>query len=284
MIVLGDESGYELGDVQKVKLAAIEAEWKTHPAPADFTLFGLPNEETQTTDYAVKIPGAMGLIATRSLDKEVMGLAELKELHRARILNGQLAYGLLKKLRAGEKTPENIAAFDLVKNDLGYGLLLMAYTEDPVNATPEQIEQAVQNSIPKVAPLFWSFRIMVAAGFIMLLVFALSFYHSAKRTPEKPRWLLKAAIFSLPLPWIACEAGWFVAEYGRQPWAVGEILPTHMAASQLTAGEIWISLLAITALYTVFLIIEVWLMQHFARKGPASIHTGKYHGEQAREV
>ena len=125
---------------------------------------------------------------------------------------------------------------------------------------------------------------MVAAGFIMLLVFALSFYHSAKRTPEKPRWLLKAALFSLPLPWIACEAGWFVAEYGRQPWAVGEILPTHLAASQLSTTEIWVSLLAITALYTVFLIIEVWLMQHFARKGPASIHTGKYHGEQAREV
>lgn len=284
VIVLGDESGYELGDVQKVKLAAVEAEWKTHEAPADFTLFGIPNEETQTTDYALKIPGAMGLVATRSLDKEVMGLAELKEIHRQRIVNGQAAYGLLKKLRAGEKTPENIAAFDAVKNDLGYGLLLMAYTDDPVNATAEQVEQAVQNSIPKVAPLFWSFRVMVAAGFIMLLVFALSFYHSAKRTPEKPRWLLKAALLSLPLPWIACEAGWFVAEYGRQPWAVGEILPTHLAASQLSAGEIWISLLAITALYTVFLIIEVWLMQHFARKGPASIHTGKYHGEQAREV
>lgn len=284
VIVLGDESGYELGDVQKVKLAAVEAEWKTHEAPADFTLFGVPNEETQTTDYALKIPGAMGLIATRSLDKEVMGLAELKAIHRERIVNGKTAYGLLKKLRAGEKTPENIAAFDLVKKDLGYGLLLMAYTDNPANATAEQIEQAVQHSIPKVAPLFWSFRAMVAAGFIMLAVFALSFYHSAKRTPEKPRWLLKAALFSLPLPWIACEAGWFVAEYGRQPWAVGEILPTHLAASQLSAGEIWISLLAITALYTVFLIIEVWLMQHFARKGPASIHTGKYHGEQAREV
>lgn len=284
VIVLGDESGYELGDVQKVKLAAVEAEWKTHPAPADFTLFGIPNEETQTTDYALKIPGAMGLVATRSLDKEVTGLAELKDIHRQRIVNGQAAYGLLKKLRAGEKTPENIAAFDKVKNDLGYGLLLMAYTDNPVNATAEQVELAVQNSIPKVAPLFWSFRVMVAAGFIMLLVFALSFYHSAKRTPEKPRWLLKAALFSLPLPWIACEAGWFVAEYGRQPWAVGEILPTHLAASQLSTTEIWISLLAITALYTVFLIIEVWLMQHFARKGPASIHTGKYHGEQAREV
>lgn len=54
-IVLGDESGYELGEVQKVKLAAVEAEWHTEPAPAAFTLFGLPNQETMNTDYAIKI-------------------------------------------------------------------------------------------------------------------------------------------------------------------------------------------------------------------------------------
>ncbi|MFX4647035.1 cytochrome ubiquinol oxidase subunit I, partial [Acinetobacter baumannii] len=66
VILLGDESGYELGDVQKTKLAAIEAEWDTHPAPAPFTLFGIPNHEEMRTDYAVKIPYALGLIATRS--------------------------------------------------------------------------------------------------------------------------------------------------------------------------------------------------------------------------
>ena len=60
VIVLGDESGYELGDVQKVKLAAVEAEWETHPAPASFTVIGIPNEETQTTDYAIKIPYVNG--------------------------------------------------------------------------------------------------------------------------------------------------------------------------------------------------------------------------------
>ena len=77
VIVLGDESGYELGDVQKVKLAAVEAEWETHPAPASFTVIGIPNEETQTTDYAIKIPYALGLIATRSLDEQVTGLKDL---------------------------------------------------------------------------------------------------------------------------------------------------------------------------------------------------------------
>lgn len=276
VIVLGDESGYELGDVQKVKLAAIEAEWNTHPAPASFTLFGLPNSETQTTDYAVKIPYALGLVATRSLDEQVMGLKDLKQVHKERIISGMEAYRLLQLLRGGDTSPATVQAFEKVKKDLGYGLLLTAYTEDPAKATPEQIQQAVDASIPQVAPLFWSFRIMVAGGFLMLLVFALSFWYSAKRLQQKPRWLLKMAVFSLPLPWIACEAGWFVAEYGRQPWAVGEVLPTHLAASGLTTTEIWTSLALITVLYTIFLVIEVWLMQHFARKGPSSLHTGKY--------
>jgi cytochrome d ubiquinol oxidase subunit I len=282
VIVLGDESGYELGDVQKVKLAAIEAEWNTHPAPASFTLFGLPNSETQTTDYAVKIPYALGLVATRSLDEQVMGLKDLKQVHKERIVSGMEAYRLLQLLRGGDTTPATAQAFDKVKKDLGYGLLLTAYTEDPSEASPAQIQQAVDASIPQVAPLFWSFRIMVASGFLMLLVFALSFWYSAKRLQEKPRWLLKMAVFSLPLPWIACEAGWFVAEYGRQPWAVGEVLPTHLAASGLTTTEIWTSLVLITVLYTIFLIIEVWLMQHFARKGPSSLHTGKYDFETGK--
>ena len=101
MILLGDESGYELGDVQKTKLAAIEAEWDTHPAPAPFTLFGIPNKETMTTDYAVKIPYVMGLIATRSLDKEVTGIKDLIVQHEDRIRNGMVAYSQLEKLRAG---------------------------------------------------------------------------------------------------------------------------------------------------------------------------------------
>lgn len=282
VIVLGDESGYELGDVQKVKLAAVEAEWDTHPAPASFTLVGVPNSDTQTTDYALKVPYALGLIATRSLDEQVLGLKDLKEIHRHRIVNGMEAYRLLLLLRGGDHSEATKTAFEAVKKDLGYGLLLTAYTDNPANATPAQIQQAVDNSIPQVAPMFWAFRMMVAAGFIMLLVFALAFWFSAKRLEQKPRWFLKLAVLSLPLPWIACEAGWFVAEYGRQPWAVGEVLPTHLAASALTAGEIWTSLALISALYTVFLVIEIWLMQHFARKGPSALHTGKYDLENGK--
>ncbi|USH03481.1 cytochrome ubiquinol oxidase subunit I [Grimontia kaedaensis] len=281
-IVLGDESGYELGDVQKVKLAAIEAEWHTEPAPAAFTVFGFPNQETMETDYAIKIPYVMGIIATRSFDKEVTGLHDIIDEHEARIRNGMIAYGLLEKLRAGEKTAENLAAFDDVKKDLGFGLLLKQQTPNVVDATEAQIKQAAKDSIPQVAPLFWSFRIMVACGFAMLFIFGMAFYQTCRQKIDEKPWLLKLALFGIPLPWIACEAGWFVAEYGRQPWAVGEILPVHMAASNLPASEIITSLVAIVALYTVFLIAEVYLMVKFARLGPSSLKTGRYHFEKLK--
>ncbi|MDN3609622.1 cytochrome ubiquinol oxidase subunit I [Vibrio ostreicida] len=280
VIVLGDESGYELGEVQKVKLAAVEAEWHTEPAPAAFTLFGLPNQDTMNTDYAIKIPYVMGIIATRSLDEQVTGLRDLRDEHVERIRNGMYAYELLEKLRAGDKSEQNVAAFDEVKGDLGYGLLLKRYTDNVVDATETQIQAAADDSIPTVWPLFWSFRIMVACGFIMLFVFGASFIQTCRQKIEQKRWILKAALLCIPLPWIAVEAGWFVSEFGRQPWAVGEILPVDVAASALTASQIWTSLFAILALYTVFLIAEVYLMLKFARKGPSSLKTGRYHFEQ----
>ncbi|MCG6202424.1 cytochrome ubiquinol oxidase subunit I [Psychromonas antarctica] len=279
-IVLGDESGYEVGDVQQVKLAAIESEWETHPAPAAFNLIGLPNQAEQRTDYAVKIPFALGIIATRSIDEQVIGLKDLMKDHEVRIRNGMVAYGLLQKLRAGDKSEENIAAFEKVKVDLGYGLLLKQYAPNVVDASEAQIQQAVDGSIPGVAPMFWSFRVMVGAGILMLFIFLFAFYQSARSQIGKNKLFHKICLYSLPLPWIAIEAGWFVAEYGRQPWAIAEILPTHLGVSTLTSGQVLFSIIAIAAFYSVLLMIEMFLMFRFARLGPSSLKTGKYHFEQ----
>ncbi|HAD42322.1 MAG TPA: cytochrome bd-I ubiquinol oxidase subunit CydA [Plesiomonas shigelloides] len=280
VMVLGDESGYELGDVQKVKLAAIESEWETQPPPASFTLFGIPNQEEMRTDFAIKIPYALGLIATRSLDTPVIGLRDLLKEHEVRIRNGMVAYDLLQKLRNGQDTPEIRAQFDAAKKDLGYGLLLTRYTSDVANATEAQIQLAVKDSIPQVAPLFFSFRIMVGVGFVLLFIIGMAFFQTCRHKIEQKPWLLKLALWGIPLPWIAIEAGWFVAEYGRQPWAVGEILPVTSAASAIGASDVIFSMLLICGLYTLFLIAEMYLMFKFARLGPSSLKTGRYHFEQ----
>ncbi|CAH6962246.1 cytochrome bd-I ubiquinol oxidase subunit I [Vibrio chagasii] len=279
-VMLGDESGYELGDVQQVKLAAIEAEWHTEEAPASFTLFGFPNQETMETDYAIKIPYVMGIIATRSLDTPVIGIHDLLAKNEERVRSGILAYGLLEKLRSGDKSQQNIDDFESVKHDLGYGLLVKKYSDNVVDATESQIKQAAKDTIPTVAPLFWSFRIMVVCGVLMFAIIGLSFVQICRRKIGTNRWLLKATVCAIPLPWIASEAGWFVAEYGRQPWAIGEILPVNMAASNLPASSLWISIALVYLLYTLFLIVEMFLMVKFAKMGPSALKTGRYHHER----
>ncbi|MDD1824920.1 cytochrome ubiquinol oxidase subunit I [Photobacterium sp. ZSDE20] len=279
-IMLGDESGYELGDVQQVKLAAIEAEWHTEEAPASFTLFGFPNQEMMETDYAIKIPYVMGIIATRSLDTPVIGIHDLLDKNEERVRNGILAYGLLNKLRSGDKSQQNIDDFDAVKHDLGYGLLVKKYSDNVVDATEQQIKQAAKDTIPNVAPLFWSFRIMVVCGVLIFAIIGLSFVQICRRKIGTSRWLLKATVCAIPLPWIAIEAGWFVAEYGRQPWAIGEILPVNMAASNLPVSSLWISIGLVYVLYTFFLIVEMFLMLKFAKMGPSALKTGRYHHER----
>lgn len=279
VILLGDESGYKAGEVQKYKLASIEAEWETEPAPAAFTLIGLPDQETMETRYAIKIPYVMGLIATRSLDEEVTGIKDLIEENKQRIKNGIAAYVLFEKMRTKQASEAEQADFLKLRKDLGYGLLLKRYAPDVENASDQQIEEAAKNSIPQVAPLFFAFRAMVFSGFWMLLVFAIAFYTTAKRTAFKNKWVLRMALYSLPFPWIAIESGWIVAEMGRQPWAIGEILPTAMGVSSLNYGDVLGSLTGFVVFYTLLLIIEVFLMLKFIKLGPSSLHTGRYHFE-----
>ncbi len=278
VIVLGDESGYTDGQVQKAKLAAIEAEWHTEPPPASFTVVGIPDQEQMKTHNAIKIPWVLGLIGTRSFDTPIIGLSEILETNRLRIKNGIKAYGLLQKLRDDKKNELLVAEFESVKKDLGYGLLLKRYTEKVVDATDEQIEMAVKFSIPQVAPLFWAFRIMVACGFISLIVFVIAVIASSIRKCRK-EWILKLSLYSMPLPWIASETGWFVAEFGRQPWTIAEVLPTFLSASSLTEWDIILSLAGYIILYTIFLVIEIFLMMKFIKLGPSSLHKGRYHFE-----
>ncbi|ELB2793475.1 cytochrome ubiquinol oxidase subunit I [Aeromonas hydrophila] len=279
VIVLGDESGYRTGEVQQVKLAAIEAEWHTEPAPASFTLFGFPDQAAETTHAAVKIPYLMGIIATRSLDEQVTGLKDLKARHEERIRSGMLAHEALEAMRADGSNQAARATFERHRQDLGYGLLLTPYAKEIGKADEAAIAKAVADSIPQVAPLFWSFRLMVGIGVVLLALFAAAFLQLCRgKLVQSPR-LLKALFWSIPLPWIAIEAGWFVAEFGRQPWTISDVLPVSASVSLLTPGQLWFSLISICLIYTSLLVVELFLLRHVIRKGPASLQTGRYQGE-----
>jgi cytochrome d ubiquinol oxidase subunit I len=279
VIVLGDESGYTVGEAQQTKMAAIEAMWETEPAPASFNLIAGINEAEQKNDWAVEIPWVMGLIGTRSISKEIPGIHEIKAKNRQRIERGIVAVTALEALRKHRDDADAKAVFEQHQADLGFGLLLKKYVVDVRQATPEMITKAVNDTVPRVTPMFWSFRAMVGIGFAMLALFALSFWTTLKSECRQQRWLLKWALWMLPTPWLACELGWFVAEYGRQPWTIYGVLPTHLSVSTLSVGSLYGSLAGFVGFYTVLLVVEVYLMQKFARQGPGSLGTGRYQDE-----
>ncbi|GAB2803913.1 cytochrome ubiquinol oxidase subunit I [Comamonas piscis] len=272
VVVLGDESGYLSGEHQKMKLAAIEAMWETEPAPAAFTAFGFPDQEARETHYAIHIPWAMGLIGTRSLDTELQGINDLVKHAEVLIRDGIKAYDALEKIRdAGSTTtisPELKEQFEANGQSLGYALLLKRYVDDPRQATDEQIAKAASDTVPQVAPLFWTFRIMVALGMFFIVLTGVFFYLASRHQLENRRWLLWVAVWAIPLPWVAIECGWFVAEFGRQPWIIEGVLPTAVAASNLGVTTLLITILGFVALYTVLLIIEMKLMLKAIQKGP----------------
>jgi cytochrome bd ubiquinol oxidase subunit I len=136
------------------------------------------------------------------------------------------------------------------------------------DATPAQIEKAAWDTVPGVLPLFWTFRFMVGFGFYFILLFALAFYLSARRRLDWYPAFLKTALWSLPLPWISCELGWFVAEYGRQPWTIDGVLPTFLSVSSVSAGTVWTSLAGFVLFYSVLAVVEVYLMLKYIRLGP----------------
>jgi len=272
VVVLGDESGYLATEHQKMKLAAIEAMWETEPAPASFTAFGFPDQEARETHYAVHIPWAMGIIATRSLDTQIPGIEELVEHAEERIRNGILAYDALQKIRAAGSTdaiPDDVKnAFEESGSNLGYALLLKPYLDDPREATDAQITQAANDTVPNVPTLFWTFRIMVGLGFFFILLMGVFFYLSARHRLDRYPFLLRIAVLAIPLPWIAAECGWIVAEFGRQPWIIEGVLPTAVAVSNLGASTVLMTIIGFSVIYTVLFIVEMTLMLRAIRKGP----------------
>jgi cytochrome d ubiquinol oxidase subunit I len=267
VVVLGDESGYTATINQKMKIAGIEAMWETQPAPASLTLIGIPDIATRTTRYAVRIPWVLGMITTRSIDTQVEGIDELVAEGRKHIEQGLVAYRALLTLRQNPNDETAKAALANGTADLGYALLLRAHSGDILAATPAQIGDAANDLIPNVPVLFWAFRIMAGLGFYFIALFAGAFYLASTRRLDK-RWFLRIALLSLPLPWVAAELGWVVAEYGRQPWVVEGVLPTFLGASSVSVPTILFSLAGFVVFYSALAVTDVALMVRAIRRGP----------------
>ena len=268
VILMGDESGYTLSHNQKMKIAAIEAMWKTQEPPASLTLLGIPDMDQKKTLYKVEIPYLLGLIATRSLDQKVLGLDDLVKECKKNILEGQKAYGALQILKTNPKDAKALETFKNHGQYLGYGLLLKRFNKNVIDATEEQIQNAPEATVPSVADVFFAFRIMVGLGMLLLIFFIVAFWRTIKNRLERSRGFLYWGMVMLPVPWICIQSGWFVAEHGRQPWVIEGVLPTFLGASNVNPDSIWFTLIGFFVFYTALTFVDVFLMIKYIRLGP----------------
>ncbi|NOV31322.1 cytochrome ubiquinol oxidase subunit I [Methylomonas sp. ZR1] len=248
----------------------------------------LKQRETELAQRSYRMAAALGLasvIATMAIgDASVYGagamqhnkLAAINGLpnaailaqNRQRIGNGIKAYALLQELRDDKKEPELLAAFAAAKVDLGYGLLLKRWRESVTDASPAQIEQAVSASVPASGRLYWGYRLMIAAGALLALLFVAA--NAVNIVGWQHAWLFKASVYALPLPWLASASGWFISEFGRQPWLVADMLPIWQGVSTLAVADLAVSLAAYGLTYAGLLALAVMLTLKFIGQGCAT--------------
>ena len=270
--VTGDMSAIHVTNYQPAKLAAMEAEYETQPAPASWSVFAIPNEEKMENDIAIKIPWLLGLIATHSFDTQVPGLRDIVAQNEERIRNGAIAYNALKEMRQdpnGVPSEAQLDLFNQYKDDLGYGMLLEQHAVDPSNPTEAEIKTAARNSVPSVWLSYVSFRLMLGFfGVIVILVLAAAYFHWIKKDLEKRVWLLKPLTLMIIFALICIESGWMLAEFGRQPFVIQDVLPTYMAASSLSETDLWATVIFFIVVYAIFFVFFLMLMTKAILKGP----------------
>ena len=271
----GDSSAYMVAKAQPMKLAAMEALYDGGHGEG-LTVVAAVNPFTQP-DYAsgeepamkLAMPKMLSFLATRDMDGYVPGINDiikggytmpdgttavpLKE----KMERGRLAIAALSGYREAKEAEDETAAaahrktLDENMKYFGYGYISEA----------EQI-------VPFIPVCFWAFRVMVGLGTLFLLFFAVSTFLSYKKDITKMRWLHIAGMALLPLGYLASEAGWVVAEFGRQPWTIQDMLPTWVAVSDVSAGSVMLTFFIFLTLFTLLLAVEISIMCKAVKKGP----------------
>ncbi len=282
VVTLGDALGRLDYLVQPTKIAAIEGLWEdsnahSSLAAAPWLIFALPDNAEQKNYFEIGIPYVLTPLVTHSENVMIPGLLTQEQQAGPRIENGIKALDALQQY-GQDQDAAALATFKQYENDMGYGFLAQRHapSQDLTRITPENenaiVTETEKDIVPNVFVTFWSFRIMMVLGFYFVALFAFAAYYSLRDELEKRPLLLRAAMWSIPLPILASEFGWITAEAGRQPWSVFEWLPTFQAASSHPVGYMVFSLLGFALLYSSFIAAELYLMFKFARLGPQPSH------------
>ena len=265
----GDGSAVQVAKVQPMKLAAMEGLYDGKVGQ-DLVGFGIVNPDKKSGDdqqaiYAeVAIPYGLSLLANHDANSFVPGINDLIEGHALtpagdtintvsyaeRIEMGKAARRALYDYNEAAKIGDEPAMEDaLARIDANYKYFGYGYLDTP------------EDAVPPVAITFYAFRIMVMIGGYLLLFFLLAIAATTWKLKwlEKP-WLHWVGIVSIPLVWICSQAGWVVAEVGRQPWVIQDLMPTNAAISEISAGSVQLTFWIFAILFTAMLVAELSIM------------------------
>ena len=264
LLLSGDESAYLAAQKQPMKLAAMEGLYKGE-TNAGLVAAGILNPAKKLGDESdaflleIKVPYALGIMANRELNSFTPGINDLLYGNSERgimsveekMAKGKVAIEALKNYKEAKKANDeslmktSLSNLESNLNFLGYGYLKDA-----------------KDAVPPVALTFYSFHIMVALGtyFIALFAITLCLNLSRKYKFENIRAFLWICLFTIPLGYIAAEAGWIVAEVGRQPWAIQDLMTVGVGATNLSDSNVKISFILFAVLFTVLLIAEIKIM------------------------
>lgn len=271
--VNGDESGYVTAQSQPMKMAAYEGLWHGG-TDAGIVALGMINGDKKLGDdqdafhWAIEVPGLLPLMANREPGSFVPGVYDIIYGNEANGLEGVddkmvkgkeaikdlAAYKAAKKGGDEEGAAAALAQFEVNQEYLGYGYLL----------NPE-------DAVPPIVPVFYAFHLMVGLGILMLVIFALFFWYSLKGTLERKRWLLPLGVASFFFSMVASQAGWVVAELGRQPWTIQDLLPVNVATTNIGAASVMTTFVMFAVVFTLLLIAEIKIMLTQIKKGPEGV-------------
>lgn len=266
--IYGDQNGLSVAREEPEKMAALEGQWRTQKAPAAWYLFAIPHQKQEKNTAVLAIPDFLSIIATHSLTGTVPGLIPIMQGYQQRFRDGIKAYSALQKIRSDQDTPLQEKIFKLNSPNIGFAFLLKRYAENPQQATAAQLAKATRDSIPNVGITFFTFRVMLLMWGLMVLQMLFALYFVFRNTLHKHRWFQRWALWAIPFPYIAAEAGWMLAEIGRQPWTVHFFMTTFMSVSSISNSMALSSLIVFIVFYICLIFVELFLMFKYARLGP----------------
>ena len=276
----GDGSAYQVAQRQPMKLAAMEGlyDGSTH---AELVAIGiLDPAKTQYNDgkdpylFHIAIPDMLSLLAERNADAFVPGIRDLID-GGYRLKDGSTALSAEEKMERGRVAIQALANYRaaMKENDTEEMALQRAILDDNFAYFGYGYIQEPTDLIPPVGLTFYAFHIMVALGGFFILLFILTFMLEKRGKLADARWMHYICLFSIPLAYIASQAGWIVAEVGRQPWAIQDILSTSASISRLDASSVQLTFFIFLVLFTVLLIAELSIMLKAIRRGPDNLIT-----------